>query len=212
MSREAARVAGVVLAAGSSQRMGRSKQLLPLAGRPLLQHVIDAASAAGLAEIVVVLGHAAAEIRAAITVPARCRVVVNEEHAAGQSSSLARGLATLGPDVAAAAVLLGDQPGLTSGLVDRVIAAFLAGDAAAVRPTWLDGDGARQPGHPVVLARRLWPAVAALTGDEGARGLLARHPEWLCELAIPGESPPDIDDMDDYRRALAATGVAATGG
>lgn len=212
MSRHAPRLVGIILAAGSSRRMGRPKQLLALAGRPLVQYVLDAADRSTLADLVLVLGHAASEIRAGIVVPPRCRVVVNPRHAAGQSSSLACGLAAVDTEAAAAVVLLGDQPGVTSALIDRVAGAFGACDAAAVRPVWRTCGGTVKPGHPVVLARRLWPELAGLTGDQGARVLFDAHPEWVREIEIAGAPPPDIDDPEDYRRAIDATGAAATGG
>jgi molybdenum cofactor cytidylyltransferase len=58
------------------------------------------------------------------------------------------------------------------------------------------------PGHPVFVARTLWPQVEALRGDEGARALFAAHPEWLLEVEIDAEPPPDIDTWQDYERAL----------
>ncbi len=203
MSTRTPAVAGIVLAAGSSRRMGQPKQLLPLAGRPLLQHVLDAAAASRLDEIVLVLGHAADAVRAAIRLPAHARIVVNERHADGQGTSLACGLAAIGPDAVAAAVLLGDQPAITPALVDAVVEALLSGADAAVRPVWRDGTGAVHPGHPVVLARALWPEIARLSGDRGAWALFDAHPEWLRELPMAGDPPSDIDDPADYRRMAA---------
>jgi molybdenum cofactor cytidylyltransferase len=198
---EPQRIAGIILAAGASTRMGEPKQLLSLAGRPLLQHVLDAAAGAALAEVLVVVGHAGEAIRAAVRVPARARLVVNARWADGQASSLACGLAAAADDATAAAVLLGDQPGVTSGLIDAVVAAFVAGGGPIVRPVWTRADGAAHPGHPVVLARSVWPALAGVTGDHGARAVLAAHPEWVRELAMPGAPLADIDDRADYRRA-----------
>lgn len=207
----APRLVGLILAAGASRRMGRPKQLLPLAGRPLLQHVVDAASGSRLAESVLVLGHAADEIRAALTLPTRCRVVVNPEPDAGQSTSLACGLAAVDAGAAAVVVLVGDQPGVTSALIDEVTAAFLAGDAPVVRPVWRT-DGTATPGHPVVLARAIWPALAGLTGDQGARALFDAHPEWVHQIEIAGAPPLDVDDHEDYGRVLDAAGSVSTGG
>lgn len=193
-------VVGVVLAAGSSRRMGRPKQLLPVRGRPLLQHVLDAAASSVLTEIVLVLGHAAEAVRAAIQLPARTRVVVNERYAEGQSTSLARGFAAAPSDAVAAAVLLGDQPDVDRIIIDTVVGAFLSAENAAVRPVWRQADGAKHPGHPVVLARRIWSEVTTLGGDRGARTLFEVHPEWLRELPMAGDPPKDIDDPADYRR------------
>ena len=84
-------VGGIILAAGRGARMGRPKQLLPLDGRPLLQHVIDAAVAAPLDGIVVVLGHASDEVAAALALPPGVTIAVNPLHAQGQSTSLRTG-------------------------------------------------------------------------------------------------------------------------
>jgi len=198
-------VSGVILAAGASRRMGRPKMLLPLEGRPLLQHALDAAAASCLDEIVLVLGGGAPEILEAVALPPgrTVHVAVNEEPEAGQSASLRLGLRSAAPEAAAAAILLGDQPRVTGTLIDRVAAAFLAVEAPVVRPVYSGSHGRRVPGHPVLVARRLWSEVEKLRGDEGLRGLLARRPEWMEELAVEGEPPDDIDTWEDYRRALA---------
>ena len=198
------RIAALVLAAGASRRMGSMKLLLPLAGRPLLQHVLDAVAGAALDGIVLVVGAQAAAIEAAVLLPAHCRVVRNPAPEAGQSRSLACGLAALGGDVDAALVLLGDQPGVTSELIERVAAEFRTGATPAVRPVWRDERGAAVPGHPVALARSLWSEVTRLEGDEGARALWRAHPEWMHEVELPGPPLRDVDDRDDYRRAVAA--------
>lgn len=194
-------VAGVVLAAGASRRMGRPKQLLPLRGRPVLQHAIDAATTSRLGEIVLVLGHEADAIRGAVTLPARARVVVNPAWADGQGGSLACGLAAIAGDAPAAAVLLGDQPDVDATIIDAVLAAFRPDEDTALRPVWRDAAGGAHPGHPVVLARHTWAELATLDGDRGARELFRRHPDWVRELPMAGGPPADIDDDADYRRA-----------
>jgi len=200
-------VSGVVLAAGSSNRMGRPKQLLPLRDRPLLQHVVDAALASCLDEIVLVLGHRAREIERALALPAgdRVRVAVNSEHARGQSSSLRLGLRSTSQRATAAAVLLGDQPGVSAQIIDRVVAAFLGAGGVAARPEYSTADGGRIPGHPVLLSRGIWSELAELRGDEGARAVLGARPDWLLAVEVEGEPPGDIDTPDDYRRALGAS-------
>lgn len=202
-------LSGVILAAGGSVRMGLPKQILPLAGRPLLQHAIDAAAGARLDEIVLVLGHAAEAVRAAVTLPVSppTRAILNPVWEEGQSTSLRSGLKATDPRAAAAAVLLGDQPGVTPLLVRRVAEAFFASGRLAARPIWRAGER-RIPGHPVVLGRDAWAAMDALHGDEGARAVLAAHSDWLCEVAIDGEPPADIDDANDYLEAIDAVGRA----
>jgi molybdenum cofactor cytidylyltransferase len=199
-------LSGIILAAGASSRMGRPKQLLPLGGRPLLQCVLDEALASRLDEIVLVLGHRAEEIREALALPegSRVRAVVNADWARGQSTTLRLALRSASPTASAAAILLGDQPGVDAALIDRVAKAFLDTGLPAARPVYSGADGGRVPGHPVFLARRIWSEVDELGGDEGARALLAARADWLLEIPVEGEPPADIDTWEDYQRAGGA--------
>lgn len=195
-------LSGVLLAAGSARRLGRPKQLLPLAGRPLLQHALDAAAASQLDEIVVVLGHAAAEVRAALALPSGRAVSLIDvgDGAAGQGASLVAGLRAAHPRADAAAVLLGDQPGVTAALIDAVAAAFRAAGRPVARPVYVDAAGRRTPGHPVFLARRIWGELADERGDRGARAWIAAHSDAVHELPIEGPPPVDVDVWEDYLR------------
>jgi xanthine dehydrogenase accessory factor len=209
--RASAFTSGVILAAGASKRMGRPKQLLPLEGKALLQHAIDAAVTSKLDEVIVVLGANAAEIRAAITLPddGRVRVVVNHRHAKGLSESVRTGISAAAPHATALVMLLGDQPRVGSELIDRMLAVHVEAGKSATRPVFGGAGDSRTPGHPVVLARSLWPALRDLRGDDGARVVLAKCPELVQEVRILSAPPADIDTPDDYRHALAA---AAAGG
>lgn len=193
-------LSGIILAAGASSRMGRPKQLLRLGSRCLLEHVLEAAVASCLDEIILVLGCRAAEIREALRFPrARAvQVVDNPDYAQGQSSSIRLAIRLASPRAAGAGILLGDQPQITSRLIDMVAAAFRAAATPIVRPVYTG----RVPGHPVFLARRIWPEIDQLQGDEGARSLITRHPEWLTEVAVAGAPPADIDTREDYERAV----------
>ncbi len=193
-------ISGLILAAGSSARLGRPKQLLDLGGKPVLEHVVAAALASALDEVVVVLGHRAEEIRSAVPEDERVRVVVNPEHERGQSTSLAAGLRSLGPESEAAVVLLGDQPGTAPAAVAAVVAAYRDGLGPVVQASY----GGR-PAHPTLLARRVWAEVVAETaGDEGARSVLAARPEWRALVEVGGAPPDDIDTETDYERVRRA--------
>jgi molybdenum cofactor cytidylyltransferase len=190
-----------VLAAGISSLLGRPKQLLELAGKPVLQHVLDAAAASGLGQIVVVLGHAGRDIASRISLPARTGIVLNPEYAQGQSASLRSGLRALGPEVAAAVVLLGDQPGIRPEAIQAVVQAWRAGSEPVVRASY---EG--RPSHPMLFDRSAWVELVQIQGDEGARGLLEAHPEWRSTAEVGGSAPEDIDTEEDYARAKAAFG------
>src|SRR6185295_111200 len=101
------------------------------------------------------------------------------------------------PSAVAAAVLLGDQPRLTAQCIDTIAAVFRDGNVPVVRPVYGAPDGRQIPGHPVFLARSVWEAVEGLRGDQGARALLAAHPEWLLEVPIEGAPPGDLDTWED---------------
>jgi len=192
----------IVLAAGAGVRMGgRVKQLLPLGGRPLVQHPIDAAVAAGLEDVVVVLGHAAEEVAAVLALPPGGAVVVNPLYAAGQSTSLHAGVDALPCSARAALVLLGDQPEVGAAAIRAVVEAHARRGAPVVRAAY----GGR-PSHPVLLGHEVWPGVQGLRGDQGARALIAAHGPRVELVDLTGPAPEDVDTADDYDRLLARLG------
>jgi molybdenum cofactor cytidylyltransferase len=188
-------ISGIILAAGTSSRLGRPKQLLPLAGKPLLQHAVDAAHQAGLDEVVVVLGHEAGEVAATLSLPEGARTVFNPNYVEGQSSSLRAGLQAVSTEARGAVVLLGDQPGITPEAIRAVVRSFEEAGGPVVQAAY----GGR-PGHPVLFDRRIWPEVETVEGDVGARDILSGHPEWVTTVDVGGEPPSDIDTWGDYRR------------
>jgi molybdenum cofactor cytidylyltransferase len=184
----------VILAAGASRRMGDPKLLLPLWGKPVLQHVVDTATELRPAELVVVVGREAATHRAAISVPPGAPTVENPEFAAGQSGSLRAGIAAL-RHADMAVVLLGDQPEMRASTVRRIAEAAETSAAPIVRARYSDGFG-----HPVALRSDIWPEVAELRGDQGARLLMS--PDAIAEVTIGGPSPADLDTRAAYEQAL----------
>jgi molybdenum cofactor cytidylyltransferase len=190
-------VSGVILAAGRSRRLGRPKQLLDLGGQPLLAHVVRNAVASGLGEVILVLGHEAGRIAEAIGERGQ-RVVVNPDHAAGQSTSVRVGLGAVAPRAEAVVFLLGDQPTVDTALIDRLIERFGASGSPIVQPAY----GGR-PGNPVLFARELFPELAAVEGDEGARSVVRRHQAEVATVAVERRPPRDVDTEEDYRALLA---------
>ncbi|HWD09809.1 MAG TPA: nucleotidyltransferase family protein [Actinomycetota bacterium] len=190
-------ISGIVLAGGTSSRLGRPKQLLTLDGRPVLQHVVDAAAApgSGLGEVVVVLGHLAGEVASALSLPLSARTVVNPDYATGQAGSMRTGLGAAAPESEAAVVLLGDQPGMPAAHIGAVVRAFGGGAGPIVQASFRG-----TPSHPVLFARSVWPELMAVTGDKGAREVIKAHPDWVVRVDLDAEIPPDLDTMEDYER------------
>lgn len=192
-------VAALILAAGKSSRMGNANKLLaPLGGAPMIARVAKAALASRARPVVVVTGHEAEKVAAALAGLA-IAIVRNPDYALGLSTSLKIGLAALrDTGVGGALVMLGDMPHLTAATLDRLIAAFeQSGGQAICVP---EADGAR--GNPVLWPADLFAAMAGLAGDKGAKELLARHPDGIVPVAAPaGEILADVDTPADLARA-----------
>lgn len=191
-------IVGIILAAGSSSRLGRPKQLLPLGDRPVLAHTLANATSSVLDGLLVVLGHEATMIEAQIDF-GQARVVLNEAYREGQSTSLRAGLDALSHDTAAALFILGDQPLIGPAVLDALIDAYRRTAAPIVMPTY---DGVR--GNPVLIARALFPELDRISGDQGARGVIRAHAAEVHDVPIPGPPPTDdLDTQEDYDRLLA---------
>lgn len=201
----AAVIHAVVLAAGASTRIGRPKQLLPVGSQPLLERTLHGVAASAVDDIVVVLGHAAEAIQAAIDFSRyRARVVVNARYAEGQSTSMLAGLDTLPAGVDAALFVLGDQPLLHANVYDALLVAYQVGGAPIVVPLY-----AGRRGNPVVIPRRFWPALREVRGDRGARDVIAANRADTVEVEAPDATAAvimDVDDEADYQRLITYLG------
>ena len=186
-------VAAIVLAAGRSSRMApHNKLLVPdRAGKPMIARVVDNALSSAARPVVVVTGHREDEVRAALGARP-VTFVAAPDYAAGLSASLRAGIAALPPDTAAALICLGDMPLVTGAMIDRLIDAHDADEGRlVVAPT-----GHAKLGNPVLWDRSFFPAIAALTGDAGARALLDRHDEVLERVELGDAVLRDFDTVE----------------
>jgi molybdenum cofactor cytidylyltransferase len=190
-------IAAVVLAAGRSSRMGaENKLLVEVDGAPMIAHTLDALLATSVRPIVVVTGHDAERVRAAIG-DREVIVAHNPRWAEGMSTSLRRGIEQLGEDIDGALVCLADMPRVTPAHLEALVGAFdpAAGRAIAV-PTF-----ERRRGNPVLFASRFFPEMRLIEGDVGARALLEKHAASICYVPMPDRGVTvDVDTPE----ALAA--------
>jgi molybdenum cofactor cytidylyltransferase len=203
----AMQTAAIILAAGSSSRMGedRHKLLLPLGDRPVVAHVLAAALASQARPIVLVLGHRATEVKqhleAYLTDPAII-LVENVAYRQGMSTSLRAGLIRLEqgqPAIDSAIMLLGDQPLLSAAIIDTLIEARKTTRAAIIAPQY---HGKR--GNPVLFAARLFPELLQVTGDEGGRQVVLEHRREVASVELGSELPNyDVDTWEAYQQVVA---------
>jgi len=199
------RITAVILAAGASTRFGQPKQLLDWNGVPLLAHVADVALGADLAPVIVVLGCQAEAARAALSTRP-VQVVMNWRWEQGMSTSVQVGLAALTPTAEAVIFMQCDQPLVTPDLLRALVARFEETGAPIVHPTH-----AGQRGTPTLFARRLFPELAAVSGDKGGRAVIARHADEVATVKVTDPNVlADVDTPEDYQRLLAICNPQST--
>jgi molybdenum cofactor cytidylyltransferase len=197
--------AAIVLAAGRSSRMGGPNKLLePLRGRSLLVHALTHVSLSRARPVIVVTGHRAEEIERAIA-GFGCPIVHNPAYADGLSTSLKAGIAAVPSTCEAALIVLGDMPGIGPDIMDRLISdASRDADCVAAVPCFGDAWG-----NPVLLKRVLFPEIARLAGDQGARKLLQSRASEVLE--VPVDAPGVLQDIDTPEALARARDEARAG-
>jgi CTP:molybdopterin cytidylyltransferase MocA len=193
-------VAGIVLAAGRSSRMGEPKALLEVAGVTFLERAIDILRKGGCGTVTAVLASGETGRRAGdIARRKGARVVENPRADTEQVDSLRIGLEGLPEDADAAVVLPVDHPLAEARTVRELIRGFRASGQQIVRPVYHD-----RPGHPVLFGRALWKELTAPDLDEGARDVIRAHAEGILDVAIGDRGVSvDIDTPEDYRREMS---------
>ena len=191
------RVAGVVLAAGESRRMGQLKALLPFGPRTVIEQVLQPLLGADLSEVAVVLGHRAGEI-AAVLEPLPVRLLYNADYRLGMTSSVQVALRSLDPVPDAYLLALVDQPQIGLQVIQRLLAAHALTRKGLVIPVW---QGKR--GHPLLLAAAYRTAVLALGPDQGLNVVTRGFPHDTLELPIETDDVlRDMDYREDYEAEL----------
>ncbi len=193
------KTAGIILAAGSATRMGKTKQLLAFEGTTLLGRVLENATKSDLDELIVVLGHDAGTILKTIDFSnIGIKTVINKNYAHGQSTSLIKGLEAVSPSSAGALFLLSDQPLITTGIINQMIKAFQTSNAPIIIPFC---KGRR--GNPVIISRDLFPKLTSLSADTGARVIFDEYKDSIEKVNIENDDILfDVDTVTDYENLL----------
>ena len=201
MSAELAGVTALVLAAGSSRRLGRPKQTLPFEGGTLLGATLDMVRRCGVGQVVVTLGAAADQVHKLVNLDG-LTVVHNDAYGEGCSSSIAAALPAVDESAEGVLLLLGDQPMVDPADVRSLVDVARGVSVAVTR--YSDGIG-----HPFWLGRDLFDDVANLHGDKGVWKLVDRAGSSLVESPAPGTIPLDVDTWEDYHALLDRHGTTA---
>lgn len=189
----------VVLAAGESRRMGRPKLLLPYGDRTIIEKVVRNVASSRADGAVIVLGGNRREIEEKVR-PAAMKQVVNRKYKEGMFSSVRRGLSALPASAGAVVFVLADQPDVPASVIDLLIEAYRREKKGIVLPVYR-----KKRGHPLLIDLKYRREIEALTPDIGLRGLLRMHPDDILEVRVSSPAVlKDIDDPDDYGRALKA--------
>lgn len=202
----ARRVAGIVLAAGSSTRMGANKLFLELDGEAVVRRAARTASAAGLDPVVVVTGHEHEAVSARLH-DLVVTVVYNREHAMGTHTSVAAGIASVPSDCAAAVVVLADMPFVTSAMLREVVARYGVGRRDRSRPPLVVSRyGGDLTAPPILYDRALFGELLRMDSRCG-RAVVRRHLHEAVLVDWPAQAAQDLDRPADYERAREEEGA-----
>ena len=189
-------ISAVVLAAGSSTRMGTdNKLLLPWGDRRIIEVVVDTLAATRLIEIILVIGHEDEKVTVA-TAKYPVRIVKNQNFSEGMSSSIREGIQMVNSEACGYLIVLGDMPEISADTVDALCSQFCTiGNSGIVLPT-----KAGRRGHPVLFGKEYRHELMTLSGDLGARRIVSSHPG--CTVEVPVNSDGifvDVDTPSAYR-------------
>jgi molybdenum cofactor cytidylyltransferase len=189
-------VAAIVLAAGSSARMGRNKLLLEIEGETLVRRVVGAACGAGVDRVVVVLGHDEARVRAELEgLP--CETVVNPDHARGAGTSVHTGVRHVATEASAVVIVLADMPFVTAAMIAGLVDRYRATHAPVVVSRY---GNVQAP--PTLYDRALFAELLAIDDDRGGKQVVLRHQAEAEAVAWPENALQDIDSPADYDRIV----------
>ncbi|MBL6781584.1 MAG: nucleotidyltransferase family protein [Alphaproteobacteria bacterium] len=201
-------ICGILLAAGQSKRMGKANKLLMPAdnsNQPMIRRIANTMLASGLDEVMVILGHDANLIAAALSdMPLDLHEY--SDYAEGMSGSIRHGLSHINARTTDVMIMLGDMPNITVPLVNDLIRhhkRLTQPDEAITLPIIAEPVIADRTAHPVIWGQRFFPMLEQITGDKGGRDIIKTHPEAINPLAInDSRCFLDVDTPDDLKNIV----------
>lgn len=197
-------VQGIILAAGLSTRMGRQKLLIEVGGVPVIRRVVRAAAESCLSRLILVTGPSNSELLQSLGPDAkheRVLIAVNEHPEEGMSSSLKTGMKLLTKETSGVMLILGDQPFLTSAIINKLWNEFHKQTDRILAPLV---QGRRS--NPVIFPSDLFAELETVAGDAGGRSVLQRHAARLVGIEMGGYyNDIDLDTADDLHRIRILT-------
>jgi len=191
------KISAIILAAGTSSRMGFLKQTANIKGKSLLELVLDKVRKFPFHEIIIVLGYKHEEVMKTLKLEYE-KVVINEEYEKGMSSSLKKGVLNISKDSEAFAIFLADMPLIKEKSIEKVINEFNERSCLIVAPIFN-----KVIGHPVIFHRNLIPEIINLEGDIGAKKVIEKYKDEACFIEIDDEGVLiDIDTPKDLEEVL----------
>ena len=191
------RIAAIVLGAGRSSRMGGPNKLLAqLNGKALIRHATEAACGATLAQTIVVTGHLGEAVAAEVA-DLEVTLVHNPDYADGMAGSIRAGMNALSPDIDAVIIMLGDMPRIDAAALGKLLASYRQDGSSLIVTATADG----KRGNPVLWDRRFFEALKALSGDVGARHIIAENSGFVAEVELGTAARLDLDTPEALRAA-----------
>lgn len=197
MDESEGRVAAVVLAAGTSSRMGRNKLFLQLGGTSILRRAVATALEADLDPVVVVLGHESDRARAELA-ESPCTTVLNPDYARGMNTSVGAGIAAVPSDAAGAVLMLADMPLVDARMLRALVERHRGSCASLVVSTY-----GEVVAPPILYGRALFPELCALDAEGCGKRVINKHREHAVELSWPVSALSDLDVPEDLERVRA---------
>lgn len=190
-------ISAIVLAAGRSQRMGAQKLLLPFGSKTVIAHIVDQLTASSVDEIYVVIGCQGKRVSQELS-DRPVYIVNNPNYESGMLSSVRCGLEAINQKCRTVLVALGDQPSVTTKLIDQMVHIFACSEKQILVPLY---DNRR--GHPIIFSSVYRGEISANYDDVGLRGLLHAHKEDIFELPVAEAGVlSDMDYPEDYQREI----------